>query len=86
VQFISNIEHGRAPLPWEKLPAVSDFLKIAIEELQAANLAVRSDFQSFAKNAKHRAAAAASTFTLAAKDTELREILQAYQIATIAVR
>jgi transcriptional regulator with XRE-family HTH domain len=86
VQFISNIEHGRAPLPWEKLPSVSDFLKIAIEELQAANLSVRSDFQSFAKNAKARAVHAASTFTMAAKDKELQEILQAYQLASLASR
>lgn len=86
VQFISNIEHGRAPLPWEKLPSVADFLKIAIEELQAANLAVRSDFQSFAKTAKARAVNAASAFTVAAKDKELQEILQAYQIASLANR
>jgi transcriptional regulator with XRE-family HTH domain len=86
VQFISNIEHGRAPLPWEKLPSVSDFLKIAIEELQAANLSVRSDFQCFAKNAKARAVHAASTFTMAAKDKELQEILQAYQLASLASR
>jgi hypothetical protein len=47
VQFVSNIEHGRAPLPWEKAPQLATILKIAVEELQAANLAIRSDFKSF---------------------------------------
>jgi transcriptional regulator with XRE-family HTH domain len=86
IQFISNIEHGRAPLPWEKLPNLSDYLKIPIEELQAANLSVRSDFQSFAKTAKARAGLAASTFTNVARDKELQEILQAYQVASLANR
>ncbi|MBC7384773.1 MAG: helix-turn-helix transcriptional regulator [Cryobacterium sp.] len=86
VQFISNIEHGRAPLPWEKISAVSSFLGIAVDELQAANLAVRSDFQSFAKTAKARAGIAASTFTLAARDKELQDILAAYHGASIASR
>ncbi len=86
VQFISNIEHGRAPLPWEKIASAADFLKIAVDELQAANLAVRSDFQSFAKNAKARAGIAASAFTLTSKDKELQEVLQAYQLASLANR
>lgn len=86
VQFISNIEHGRAPLPWEKLPLVSNFLKIALEDLQAANLAVRSDFQSFVKTSKNRTVAAASAFTLTAKDKELQEIIAAYQVASITNR
>ncbi len=86
VQFISNIEHGRAPLPWEKISSAAEFLKISVDELQAANLAVRSDFQSFAKNAKTRVGFAASTFTIASKDKEIQEILQAYQIATLANR
>lgn len=47
VQFISNIEHGRAPLPWDKVEALANFLKISVDELQAANLAVRADFKSF---------------------------------------
>lgn len=51
VQFISNIEHGRAPLPWNKVPMIAKFLGIAAEELQAANLAVRSDFRSFVHSA-----------------------------------
>src|SRR5206468_1936191 len=29
VQFVSNIEHGRAPLPWEKVPQLASVLKIA---------------------------------------------------------
>jgi transcriptional regulator with XRE-family HTH domain len=47
VQFISNIEHGRAPLPWNKVDQLASFLGIPAEELQAANLAIRSDFKSF---------------------------------------
>ncbi len=47
VQFISNIEHGRAPLPWEKAEQLAKALDITIEELHAANLAIRSDFKSF---------------------------------------
>lgn len=49
VQFISNIEHGRAPLPWDKVEQLAVYLGIPVDELQAANLAVRSDFRSFVK-------------------------------------
>src|SRR6185437_1654039 len=48
VQFISNIEHGRAPLPWDKVKGLAQFLKLPIEDVRAANLAVRSDFKQFA--------------------------------------
>jgi hypothetical protein len=47
VQFISNIEHGRAPLPWDKVPALARCLELDSEELQAANLTARSDFRTF---------------------------------------
>ncbi len=47
VQFTSNIEHGRAPLPWDKLSQLAAFLRIQVGDLQAANLAIRSDFRSF---------------------------------------
>ena len=47
IQFVSNIEHGRAPLPWDKAPLVAAALGIAVEKIQAANLAVRSDFREF---------------------------------------
>src|ERR1700750_1205029 len=50
VQFVSNIEHGRAPLPWEKVGPMAAALKIPAEDLQAANLAIRSDFKSFVGN------------------------------------
>src|SRR5690242_7630151 len=56
VQFISNIEHGRAPLPWDKVGLMAAFLKIPAEELQAANLAIRSDFKSFVNVARPVAA------------------------------
>lgn len=48
IQFVSNIEHGRAPLPWDKAPLVATALGLPVEKIQAANLAVRSDFREFA--------------------------------------
>ncbi|MBY0472563.1 helix-turn-helix domain-containing protein [bacterium] len=97
VQFISNIEHGRAPLPWEKVEQLSSFLKIAVEELQAANLAIRSDFKSFVqvtkggKGKKVPAPAvitglskAASAVAFTANDQQLRDILQKYSAASPA--
>jgi transcriptional regulator with XRE-family HTH domain len=47
VQFISNIEHGRAPLPWYKIPDLSRSLGVSVEALQVANLSIRADFKSF---------------------------------------
>lgn len=47
VQFISNIEHGRAPLPWDKAQAIAKVLDLSMEALQAANLSVRSEFKAF---------------------------------------
>src|SRR6476469_3656118 len=52
VQFISNIEHGRAPLPWEKASQLASVLKVPVEDLQVANLAIRSDFKSFVTTSK----------------------------------
>jgi hypothetical protein len=114
VQFISNIEHGRAPLPWEKVSQLAGFLKIQVEDLQAANLAIRSDFKSFVKTTKPKGtrtvkapkvlvgqsgksnpaaqfaqfamSGAASAVALTAKDTQLQEILQRYQAASLASR
>ena len=86
VQFVSNIEHGRAPLPWDKLPLLASYLKISLEDLQAANLAVRSDFQTFVKSSKNKSSVAASAFTLTAKDRELQEVIQAYQSANTVNR
>ena len=97
VQFISNIEHGRAPLPWHKVQDLSDILKIPLEELQVANLAVRSDFRSFVtlsngnkKVAKPsflgNMAGAASVAAFASKDVHLQEVIQKYQSASAASR
>ena len=47
VQFVSNIEHGRAPLPWEKIERLSKVLKVSSEALKAANFSVRSDFKRY---------------------------------------
>ncbi len=94
VQFISNIEHGRAPLPWEKAEKLAIALEIPIDELQAANLAIRADFKSFMgagtkgrKKVKKSNTAlsglkdAASLVALTAKDENLREILHHYSLA-----
>ncbi len=92
VQFVSNIEHGRAPLPWDKVPQLASVLKIAVEDLQAANLAIRSDFKSFVTTGKGRkgsamssmgkVAGSASAVAYAAKDSALRDLIQKYQSAT----
>ncbi len=91
VQFVSNIEHGRAPLPWDKVAQLASVLKIAVEDLQAANLAIRSDFKSFVTVGKNKRGAAmangkvagtASAVAFAAKDNQLRELIAKYQLAT----
>lgn len=100
VQFISNIEHGRAPLPWDKTEQLAKYLEINAEELHAANLAIRSDFKSFIKTASHSGSTTrkvgksqtalsgmkdtASLMTLTAQDLNLREVIQKYQSASIA--
>ena len=93
VQFISNIEHGRAPLPWDKAQLLARYLEIPVEELQAANLAVRSDFQSFMGNGSSSQkriigkrstalADAASLVAMTAKDSQLRSLLELYHTAS----
>ena len=96
VQFISNIEHGRAPLPWEKVGLLASILKVSIEEVRAANLSIRSDFKSFVgtpSNKKTRAflptarvTGTASAVAFAAKDNDLRELIIRYQTATPELR
>ncbi|MGZ3698961.1 MAG: helix-turn-helix domain-containing protein [Bdellovibrionota bacterium] len=96
VQFVSNIEHGRAPLPWDKVGQLATCLKVSAADLQAANLAIRSDFKSFvslgkgsrtAKPAvlKKNAAGSASAVAFAAlatRDTQLTQVIARYQSAT----
>ncbi len=96
VQFISNIEHGRAPLPWNKAAQLAHALKIPTEELQAANLAIRSDFKSFVATPKGKKmakpgvlkniAGVATVISIASKDSQLQEIIQKYQTASAASR
>ena len=101
VQFISNIEHGRAPLPWDKAPALATYLKVSVEELQAANLAIRSDFRTFVslngstmKKGKRvptpavllGVKGAASAVALSARDAQLLGVLKAYQDASPVLR
>ncbi len=102
VQFVSNIEHGRAPLPWEKVAPMAAALKIATSDLQAANLAIRSDFQNFVtENGKNgskptslskkaanftKMTGAASVLAIATRDSGLTEIIQKYQLASPATK
>jgi transcriptional regulator with XRE-family HTH domain len=101
VQFISNIEHGRAPLPWDKVGQLANYLRLPVEELQAANLAIRSDFKSFVKTSngtpkRNQTVAtpailkgmtgAASAVAYTAKDSQLCEVIQRYQTASPADR
>jgi transcriptional regulator with XRE-family HTH domain len=94
VQFISNIEHGRAPLPWSKIPQAAKFLKISVADLQAASLAIRSDFRGFMVSGrgklsplgKVKASGVAAAIMFAAKDVLLRELITKYQGAMPASR
>ncbi|MBU6154412.1 MAG: helix-turn-helix domain-containing protein [Bdellovibrionales bacterium] len=61
VQFISNIEHGRAPLPWDKAERLSTYLEIPMDDLQAANLSIRADYKSFIATSKGKRVAKANT-------------------------
>ena len=93
LQFISNIEHGRAPLPWEKAPALAKVLKISVDEIQAANLAIRADFKvlvgpgvgkrvpkpAYLKNM-------VAVLAVASQDANLQEVIQKYQAASKASR
>jgi len=96
VQFISNIEHGRAPLPWDKVGSLAKALKVAVDDLQVANFTIRSDFQSIAgtslgKRVKKPGtlkgmAGLASSVAFAVKDNELQLLIQKYQAASASSR
>ncbi len=93
VQFLSNIEHGRAPLPWDKIEQMSKVLEIQIGELQVANLTIRADFKSFVGSARGKRVAkpsvlngAASAVALSAGDSDLQEIIQKYRLASTVSR
>ncbi len=90
VQFISNIEHGRAPLPWAKLEAIGSVLQIEFDELRVANLAMRADVGVFMKTKKplimNKLAGVASAVALATKDSGLQDVIQRYQRASVQAR
>lgn len=93
VQFLSNIEHGRAPLPWDKIEQIAKALEIPAGELQVANLTIRADFKSFVGSARGKRVAkpsvlngVASAVALSAGDSELQEIIQKYRVASIVSR
>ena len=97
VQFISNIEHGRAPLPWEKAEKLASYLEIAMDELQAANLSIRADFKSCMATSKGKKVAkantalgtmkdAASMVAVTTQDAQLNDIIRLYQSAPMANR
>jgi transcriptional regulator with XRE-family HTH domain len=92
VQFVSNIEHGRAPLPWEKAEKLAGYLDIPMEELQSANLSIRADFKSFMATSKGKKIPKAATalgnmrdaanvVTASTQDTFLNDIIRMYQAA-----
>jgi len=95
VQFISNIEHGRAPLPWEKAERLSAFLELPMDDLQSANLSIRADFKSFVATSRGKKIGKASTalgsvrdaanvLTASAQDAQLNDIIRMYQGANTA--
>ena len=97
VQFVSNIEHGRAPLPWEKAEKLASYLEIPMDELQAANLSIRADFKSFMATSKGKKVAKANTalatvkdaanaVAVSAQDSLLNDIIRLYQSAPAANR
>ncbi|NDF16048.1 XRE family transcriptional regulator [bacterium] len=97
VQFISNIEHGRAPLPWEKAEKLSNYLEIPMEELQSANLRIRADFKSFIATSRGKRVAKAGTalgavqevanaVAMGSMDSQLNDIIRKYQAASAAER
>ena len=91
VQFVSNIEHGRAPLPWEKAEKLATYLEIPMDELQSANLSIRADFKSFMATSKgkkvNKAATALGTVkdaanaVISSQDIQLNDIIRLYQAA-----
>lgn len=88
IQFISNIEHGRAPLPWNRVAILAKALKLPVNEVQAANLAIRADFISFVgisgKKVKKPEVLSdiATSISLISSDPSLQELLKAYQSAS----
>ncbi len=68
VQFISNIEHGRAPLPWERAEKLASYLEIPMDELQAANLSIRADFKNFMAASRGKKVSKSSTVLGSVKD------------------
>ena len=50
VQFLSNIEHGRCSVPWNKLETMSHILNMDLSSLAILNLQSREDYKRFAEN------------------------------------
>jgi len=64
--------------------ALGEALKVGVADLQAANLAIRSDFKSFVGSGSSKTKKGtgnASAVAFAAKDPILQEIISKYQIA-----
>jgi len=84
VQFISNIEHGRAPLPWDKASALAKTLKIPVNKIQVANLSIRSDLLGFIGVPRKKSRKLdliheiASSLSLIASDSSLQDLLRRY--------
>jgi transcriptional regulator with XRE-family HTH domain len=84
VQFVSNIEHGRVSLPWEKVGKLAIILQVPLEEVQTANLSIRSYFQRFSEaNGNNNKPNLVKTLVLVAKDERLQTLIVKYQEASI---
>ncbi len=86
VQFVSNIEHGRAPLPWEKVSQLATVLKISLEDIQAANLSVRSDFRSFVGGTTSSSTKKSRALTRTRKPTSFNGTASAVATAALAAK
>ena len=83
IQFISNIEHGRAPLPWNKTTKIAEILGVSVSEIQSANLTIRSDFNKFIKmNGKKQNNAKIAALTVL--DPALIKLIARYKKASEA--
>ncbi len=48
VGFISNVEQGKAPLPWDYVKPIAELLSIPMKALADANLKASSVYKSYA--------------------------------------
>ena len=99
VQFVSNIEHGRAPLPWEKVGPMAVALRRSQLKIfkppiwQRSAPISRACCVQYSRGRKtatpmvlSKMTGTASAVAFAAKDNGLREVIQKYQTASLESR